>query len=163
MKSLLFALVLVVLCSSLTAIDNRFVYPLGQVRGVNAQKIYVSDTQVLIRDSQDLLIYSTFNAWQPRLEAGFRSEFRMEDVNFQAGNIVYVSSQEASNTVSQIDSLSQLGRIFFINTVIGDKMSREGSTLYVADRYRGIDIINIGRGGTSEHLANFSEKWGIKD
>jgi hypothetical protein len=163
MKSLLFALVLVVLCSSLAAIDNRFVYPLGQVRGVNAQKIYVSDTQVLIRDSQDLLIYSTFNAWQPRLEAGFRSEFRMEDVNFQAGNIVYVSSQEASNTVSQIDSLSQLGRIFFINTVIGDKMSREGSTLYVADRYRGIDIINIGRGGTSEHLANFSEKWGIKD
>jgi hypothetical protein len=136
---------------------------LGQVKGVDAQNIHVSDSQILIRDAYNIWIYSTFNAWQPRLEAGFHSDFRIEDVDFQAGNLIYVSSQEASNTVTQIDSLSQFSRIYFINTVIGDKMSREGSTLYVADRYRGIDIINIGHGGTSEHLANFAEKWGIRD
>jgi len=163
MKRFVLSALLVLCILSVSAVDSRFVYPLGRVQNVDAQKIEVSEAQVLVRNAHNLLIYSTFNAWQPRLEVGFRSDYRIEDVNFQSGNLIYVSSQEASNNVTQVDSLSQYGRIYFTNTVIGDKMTREGSTLYVADRYRGIDIINVGRGGTTELLANFAEKWGIRD
>jgi hypothetical protein len=65
--------------------------------------------------------------------------------------------------LSVIDSLNQFGKIYFVNTLIGDKITREGATLYVADRYRGIDIINVGSGGGNDLLANFAEKWGVRD
>ncbi|MCK9583996.1 MAG: hypothetical protein M0R69_03675 [Candidatus Cloacimonetes bacterium] len=161
------SLILIILIASITlgagAVDNRFLYPLGQIKGVEANRIKVSDAQVLTHNLGQLWIYSTFNAWQPRLEASYFSQFRIEDVNFQEGNRIYLSSHEPANTVSLIDSLSSFGRLYFINTVIGDKLTREGSTLYVADRFRGIDIIDIGGGVSSELIANFSEKWGIKD
>ncbi len=163
MKKLILSVLIAITLLGCGGVESRFIYPLGQITDVHAEKIEVSDSQVLVRDSHNLWVYSTFNAWQPRLEAGFRSDYRIEDVNFQAGNQIYVSSQEASNAVSVVDSLSQYGRIYFINTVIGDEMSREGATLYVADRYRGIDIINLGQGGSTELLANFAEKWGIRD
>jgi hypothetical protein len=145
------------------AVDNRFLYPLGHIKGTEALNIDVTDGQVLVRNQRQIWIYSTFNAWQPRLETGYTSLFRIEDVNFMGGNYIYVSSREPTNMISPVDSLNQFGKIYFTNTLIGDKITREGSTLYVADRYRGIDIINVGRGGSNDMIANFSEKWGVRD
>jgi hypothetical protein len=145
------------------AIDNRFLFPLGRIQASEAYNIDVSEGNVLVRNQRQLWIYSTFNAWQPRLETSYQSLYKIEDVNFQGGNYIYASSQEATNTLSPIDSLNQFGKIFFVNTLIGDKITREGATLYVADRYRGIDIINVGRGGSNDLLANFAEKWGVRD
>lgn len=156
---------LLILCLSLAgyALENRFIYPLSTVKNSQAYSIDVEDGNVLVRNQYQMWFYSTFNAWQPRLEASFSSLHPIEDVNLQAGNYLYVSSHEPTNTVTVIDSLSKYGKIFFVNTIIGDKLTREGSTLYVADRYRGIDIIDVGRGGVNDLIANFSEKWGIRD
>lgn len=163
MKSLILIILILSFTLGVGAVDNRFLYPLGQIKGVEANNIQVADSQVLIHNLSQLWIYSTFNVWQPRLEASYYSQHRIEDVNFQAENRVYLSSHEPANNVSSIDSLNTFGRIYFIDTVIGDKLTREGSTLYVADRYRGIDIIDIGGGVSTELVSNFSEKWGIKD
>lgn len=163
MKSLILTIMIVSFTLCAQAVDNRFLYPLGRIKGVEANNILVSDSQVLTHNLSQLWIYSTFNTWQPRLEASYISEYRIEDVDFQAGNRIYLSSHEPANNVSPIDSLSLFGRIYFIDTVIGDRITREGSTLYVADRYRGIDIIDIGGGVSTELMSNFSEKWGIKD
>ena len=163
MKSLILIILILSFTLGIGAVDNRFLYPLGQIKGVEANRIQVADSQVLTHNLSQLWVYSTFNVWQPRLEASYYSQYRIEDVNFQAGNRIYLSSHEPANNVSPIDSLNMYGRIYFIDTVIGDKLTREGSTLYVADRFRGIDIIDIGGGVSSELIANFSEKWGIKD
>lgn len=163
MKSLILIILILSFTLGSEAVDNRFLYPLGQIKGVEANRIQVADSQVLTHNLSQLWVYSTFNVWQPRLEASYLSGYRIEDVNFQAGNRIYLSSHEPANSVSPIDSLNLYGRIYFIDTVIGDKLTREGSTLYVADRYRGIDIIDIGGGVSAELMANFSEKWGIKD
>lgn len=123
------SLILIILILSFTlgaeAVDNRFLYPLGQIKGVEANRIQVADSQVLTHNLSQLWVYSTFNAWQPRLEASFYSEYRIEDVNFQAGNRIYLSSHEPANNVSPIDSLNLYGRIYFIDTVIGDKLTRK--------------------------------------
>lgn len=163
MKSIILWILILFNTISLAALDNRFIYPLGHIQDAEALSIEVDDSQVLVHNQNQLWIYSIFNVWQPRLEASFYSQYRIEDVNFQAGNRIYVSSHEPANVISAIDSLGQYGRIYFINNVIGDRLAREGSTLYVADRYRGIDIIDVGSGGTTELRANFAEKWGIKD
>lgn len=163
MKRLIILVLIIIVAVASFAVDNRFLYPLGHIKGAEALNIDVADGQVLVRNQRQIWIYSTFNAWQPRLETGYRSLYRIEDVNFMAGNYIYVSSQEPTNTISQVDSLNQYGKIYFTNTVIGDRITREGSTLYVADRYRGIDIINVGRGGSNDLQANFSEKWGVRD
>jgi hypothetical protein len=161
-KTLLLILLLCMFAHAL-AVDNRFVFPLAQVKSSQAYTIAVEAGNVLVRNQYQMWIYSTFNAWQPRLEASFASLHPIEDVNMQAGNYLYVSSHEPTNTVTTIDSLSLYGKLFFTNTVIGDKMTREGATLYVADRYRGIDIIDVGRGGANDLIASFAEKWGIRD
>lgn len=163
MKRLTVLLLMLALSLVLLAVDNRFLYPLGKIEDSEALSIDVSDGQVLVRNQNQMWVYSTFNAWQPRLETAYTSLFKIEDTNFQSGNYIYVSSREPTNMVSPIDSLNQFGKIYFINTLIGDKITREGSTLYVADRYRGIDIINVGRGGANDLIANFSEKWGVRD
>ncbi|HQQ67495.1 MAG TPA: hypothetical protein PLX77_01580 [Candidatus Cloacimonadota bacterium] len=156
-------LIMIMLAGMLLAVDNRFVHPLAQVKDAQAYSIDVDSGNVLVHNQHQMWIYSTFNAWQPRLEGSFTSLHPIEDVNIQGGNYLYVSSHEPTNTVTVIDSLSLNGKIFFMNTIIGDKLTREGSTLYVADRFRGIDIINVGRGGGGDLLANFAEKWGIRD
>jgi hypothetical protein len=163
MRSTVLCILILMLSLSISAVDNRFLYALGQIKDAEALSIDVADSQVLVHNQNQLWVYSTFNAWQPRLEASYFSQYRIEDVNFQAGNRIYVSSHEPANVITAIDSLNQYGRIYFINNVIGDKLTREGSTLYAADRYRGIDIIDVGGGGTTELMANFAEKWGIKD
>lgn len=163
MKRPMILSLLLLISISCAAIDNRFLYPLGIVKDSEAYSIDVSDSQVLTRNQKQLWIYSTFNAWQPRLETSYNSLARIEDVNFQSGNYIYVSSREPTNVLSAIDSLNQFGKIYFVDTLIGDKITREGATLYVADRYRGIDIINVGSGGGNDLLANFAEKWGVRD
>ncbi|MCB5253054.1 MAG: hypothetical protein RBR69_03295 [Candidatus Cloacimonadaceae bacterium] len=163
MKRLILIILIALFMIGAKAVENRFLYPLGHVKGVEANHIQVADSQVLTHNLNQLWVYSTFNAWQPRLEASYLSEYRIEDVNFQTGNRIYLSSHEPANSVSIIDSLNMYGRIYFIDTVIGDNITREGSTLYVADRYRGIDIIDVGGGVSTELMSNFSEKWGIKD
>lgn len=163
MKHLVLICLAMLASVALSAVDNRFLYPLGHIQGVEALSIDAVDSQVLVRSQRQIWIYSTFNAWHPRLETGYQSLFRIEDTNFMAGNYIYASSQEPTNMITQIDSLNQYGKIYFMNTLIGDKITREGSTLYVADRYRGIDIINVGRGGSNDLIANFSEKWGVRD
>lgn len=163
MKKALCFLLLCCLMASLSGFDFKQINPLGIVAGSEAQNIQVENSLALVRNQNQLWVYSIFDVLSPRLEASFKSLHRIEDVNLQADNYIYVSSKEPSNTVTSIDSLNQFSRIYFINTVIGDKITREGATLYVADRYRGIDIINVGRGGSNDFLANFSEKWGIKD
>lgn len=163
MKKTLLVILLLSVLGHAIAVDNRFVFPLAQVKNSQAYTIAVDAGNVLVRNQYQMWIYSTFNAWQPRLEASFSSLHPIEDVNMQGGNYLYISSHEPTNMITAIDSLSLYGKMFFTNTVIGDKMTREGSTLYVADRYRGIDIIDVGRGGSSDLIASFAEKWGIRD
>jgi hypothetical protein len=142
------------------AIDDRFISPLATVKQNQAFSIAVDEGNVLVRNQYQMWVYSTFNAWQPRLEGSFSSLYPIEDVNIQGGNQLYVSSHEPTNTVTAIDSLNTYGRIFFTNPVIGDKMTREGSTLYVADRFRGIDIFDIGNGVGHDHEGEFCGKMG---
>jgi len=145
------------------ALDNRFVYPLGVVEDSQAYSIEVEAGTVLVRNEYQMWVYSTFNAWQPKLEGSFSSLHPIEDVNLQGSDYIYVSSHEPTNSITEIDSLNTYAKIFFVKTIIGDKMTREGSTLYVADRFRGIDIFDVGRGGGKDLIASFSEKWGIRD
>ena len=163
MKTLLISVLVVCIGITCFAVDNRFLYPLGTVKNVQAFSIDVEAGQVLVRNQNRIWVYTTFNAWQPRLEAAFISVNPIEDVNFLGGNHIYISSNEPTNTIVSVDSLNQFGKLIFTNTVIGDRLTREGATLYVADRYRGIDIINVGRGGANDLISNFSEKWGIRD
>ncbi|MDZ4181692.1 MAG: hypothetical protein U1B83_02355 [Candidatus Cloacimonadaceae bacterium] len=155
---LLFALIL-----SSHAIDDKYLYQLAHIKGINAMAIEVAENQVFARSQNQLWIYSIFNPWQPRMEAGFLSTSLIEDINIMSGNYIFFCSQEPSTTIVSIDSLNSYGKIFFTNTVLGDKMTREGSMLYVADRYRGIDIVYTGSGGLREIKSTFSEKWGIRD
>jgi len=99
----------------------------------------------------------------PKWKQLFFSPNPIEDIETLTGKYLYVASNEPTNQVILIDSLYTGSRIFFPQTIVGDKLTREGSILYVADRYRGIDIIDLGGGSTRELLSTFSEKWGIKD
>lgn len=162
-RNLLCLILLSLMLQSCAAVDNQFLYTLGTVTGSQAFSIDVVNGDVLVRNQNQIWLYSTFNAWQPRIEASFTSLYPIEDVNFQGGNYIYISSQEPTNIISSVDSLNQFGKIYFTRSLIGDRVTREGATLYVADRYRGIDIINIGSGGAQDLLANFSEKWGVRD
>lgn len=163
MRLLIISLLMLCLSCSAWSVDNRFIYPLTHVKNVNAYNIMHDRDLLYVNNQNQILIYSIFNAWQPRMEAGFFSPFTIEDIETQAANYFYVASREPSNQIVKIDSISTSGRIFFPTTVIGDRLTREGATLYVADRFKGIDIVNIGNGGLRELSATFSEKWGIRD
>lgn len=155
-------LMLCMSCSAWSA-DNRFIYPLTHVKNITAYNLLHDSDLLYVSNQNQILIYNTFNTWQPRIEAGFYSPFVIEDIETQSANYFYVASREPTNQIVKIDSISASGRIFFPTTMIGDKLTREGATLYVADRFKGIDIVNIGSGGLREITSTFSEKWGIRD
>lgn len=163
MKRALLSILMLAVAVSCLALDSRFINALASVKNSQAYSIDVEDGNVLVRNQYQMWVYSTFNAWQPRLEGSFNSLHPIEDVNLQGGNRIYVSSHEPTNAVTVIDSLSLYGKIFFINTIIGDHMTREGSTLYVADRFRGIDIFDVGSGNANDLKSSYAEKWGIRD
>lgn len=162
MKKALLCLVLLMM-AFLSAAESRHLYPLATVKNSQAYDITVDSGYVFVRNQRQIWIYNCFNAWQPRLESSFLSVHPIEDLNLQAGNTLYIASHEPTNTIVPIDSLNSSGRIYFVNNIIGDKMAREGSTLYVSDRVRGIDIFNIAKGALNNLIASFSEKWGILD
>jgi hypothetical protein len=143
--------------------DNRFLHQLAQIKNVTANAIKQDSGLLYVRNQNNIWVYSIFNAWQPKLETGFFSPFPIEDFATHAGNYLYVASREPTNQVMQVDSLSLSSKIFFTYPIIGDKLTREGATLYVADRFRGIDIVNIGGGSMRKVVSTFSEKWGIQD
>ncbi len=163
MRLLLTVILLFTLSCSAWSVENRYLYPLAHVKGVTALSIMENDGLIYTRNNNQVLVYSKFNAWQPRLEAGFFSPFMIEDMESQTGNYLYIASREPTNQIIPIDTLATSGKIFFPSTAIGDKLTREGSTLYIADRFKGIDIVNIGKGSKRELLSTFSEKWGIRD
>lgn len=163
MRLLLISLLMLSFSCSAWSAENRYLYPLTHVKNVQAFSISEDNNLVYTRNQNQVLVFSIFNAWQPRIEAGFYSPFSIEDIDTVAGNYLYVASREPANQIIPIDTLATSGKIFFPSTVIGDKLTREGATLYIADRFRGIDIVNIGNGGSRELLATFSEKWGIRD
>jgi hypothetical protein len=150
-------------CLNAIAIDNRFLHQLAQIKNVQAFSLKQDNGLLYVRNQNQIWVYSIFNAWQPKLETGFLSPFPIEDFATHSGNYLYVASREPTNQIIQVDSLSMSSKIFFTYPVTGDKLTREGSTLYVADRFRGIDIVNIGGGSIREIISTFSEKWGIRD
>ena len=162
MRKALFA-VLLLAVTALGAIDDRIPYQLAHLKNIQPYNVDFSEDQVILRSQNYIWIHSLFNPWSPRLEGVFLSSSRIEDINVLGGNQLYICSQDAANVVTSIDTLSSPGRIYFTNYMIGDKITREGSMLYVADRFRGIDIIDIGKGGMREIKSTFSEKWGIRD
>ncbi|MDD2229161.1 MAG: hypothetical protein PHY48_07115 [Candidatus Cloacimonetes bacterium] len=162
MRLLLISLLMLSFSCSAWSVENRYLYPLTHVKNVQAFSIAEDTNLVYTRNQNQILVFSIFNAWQPRIETGFTSLFSIEDAEMQAGKYLYVASREPSNQLIPIDTLATSGKIFFPSTVIGDKLTREGATLYIADRYRGIDIVNIGS-GARDLLSTFSEKWGIRD
>jgi hypothetical protein len=151
------------LCAALYGIDDRFLHQLVHVDHIPAYSVDYSEDQVVLHNQNYLWVYSIFNPWQPKPEAVFVSTAMIGDVNVMGGNNLYISSQEAANTVTPVDTLDTWTRVYFPNLIIGDKITREGSILYVADRFKGIDIMDIGKGGMREILSTFSEKWGIRD
>lgn len=163
MKHFFLILVILIISSMALGIDDKFVHQLAHVKNAQAFAIKYDNDMVYVRNQNYIWVYSIFNAWQPRLETGFLSPFPIEDMETHAGNYLFVASREPTNQLLQVDSLNVGTRIFFPQTIIGDKTTREGATMYVADRFKGIDIINIGGGTMREILSTFSEKWGIKD
>ncbi|MCB5224215.1 MAG: hypothetical protein WCY21_02225 [Candidatus Cloacimonadaceae bacterium] len=161
-KALLFTLV-VLACASAVAIDFRVPQLLAHMKEPQPYNIDFQEKQVILRNKNYVWINSIFNPWSPRLEAVFFSQYIIEDVNMLSNNHLYICSQEPGNLVSTVDTLSYPSSIYFPNIAIGNKMTREGSMLYVADRFRGIDIIDIGKGASRELRSTFSEKWGIRD
>ncbi len=162
MKTRLLIILLALLIASLGAIDDRYLHQLAHLKNIKPYQVNVGDEQVVLSDQNDLWIYTMFNAWQPRLEGVFHSVYKIEDVNVMGRDQLFICSQEAANVITSVDTLSTPGRIYFTNLIIGDKMTREGSILFVADRFRGIDIIDIGKGGLKNRESTFSEKWGIR-
>ena len=144
-------------------IDERFLHMMAHIKTSPAFAISANHQQVITNDTNQIRIFSTFNVWQPRLEAAFYSIFPIEDINIAGDKYIFICSSEATNSVSTVDSVQTYGKIYFTNTVTGEKLTREGSTLYIADRYRGIDIVDIGGGGSKDLRSTFSEKWGIRD
>lgn len=163
MKRILILVVLVSLALGAWAVESRFLNHIAHIRTTPAMNIMAENRQVLVRNTNQLWIYSTFNAWQPRIEASYYSVYPIEDINIAADRYLYICSAEPTNSVIPIDSLNLYGKIYFTSTFIGDKITREGSTIYIADRNRGIDIIDIGNGGSRDIRSTFSEKWGIRD
>ncbi len=158
---LLMILASIVFCAK--AVDTRFLNYIAHIKTTPAMNIMAENRQVLVRNTNQVWIYSTFNTWQPRIEASFYSVFPVEDINLAADRYLYICSAEPINSVVPIDSLNLYGKIYFTSTFIGDKITREGATIYIADRNRGIDIIDIGGGGSRDIRSTFSEKWGIRD
>ncbi|MCB5247796.1 MAG: hypothetical protein LHW57_07225 [Candidatus Cloacimonetes bacterium] len=163
MKNTLLIILALLACASAAAIDFRIPQLLVHQQYPHPYHIDYQEDQVVIRDQNYIWIHSIFNPWSPRLEGVFRSQYIIEDVNMLGGNQLYVCSQDPANLVTSVDTLSYPGTIYFTTTVQGDRITREGSMLYVADRFRGIDIIDIGKGGMREVKSTFSEKWGIRD
>lgn len=164
MKSIVVTIMVLCLCLPALAIDTKFLSPLAHVKTTPAFSLKHDHDLLYTRNQNSIWVYSIFNAWQPKLETGFFSPFPIEDFASHSGNYLYVTSREPTNQVLPIDSLAtNSGKIFFTYPITGDKLTREGATLYVADRFRGIDIVNIGGGSVREIVATFSEKWGIKD
>ena len=163
MKRSLLSILCLLMCLSIFAIDNKFLHQLAYIKTSQAYSIRFAEDLVYANNQNYIWVYSIFNAWQPKMEAAFFSPNPIEDIETLTGKYLYVASNEPTNQVILIDSLYTGSRIFFPQTIVGDKLTREGSILYVADRYRGIDIIDLGGGSTRELLSTFSEKWGIKD
>lgn len=161
--SLILLIPLILLVSLCYGIDDRYLHQMAHIKGVPAYAIDAMNQQVFVRNTNNIFVYSTFNAWQPRLDAGFFSVFPIEDMNVVGDKHIFISSREITNTVIPIDSVQTRGKIYFTHTIPGDKITREGSTLYIADRYRGIDIMDIGNGGSQDLRSTFSEKWGVLD
>ncbi len=163
MKKLLFSLTILMIIFSLKAGDDKFLQPLTRVSGAQAQSIQVFDDQVITRGTNQVWIYNIFNLFKPSLEASFLSGAQIEDLDLVGNNYLYVVTREPANIIVPVDSLNSYARIFFTEHLPGDKITREGSTVYVADRFKGIDIINIGKGGLREIISTFSTNWGIRD
>ena len=163
MKRGILCLIAISLCLSAWAIDTKYLTPLAHIKNAQAFTIKQDHDLLYVCNQNSIRIYSIFNAWQPKLEAGFYSPFPIEDFATHSGNYLYVASREPTNQILPVDSLSVGSKIFFTYPITGNKLTREGATLYVADRFKGIDIVNIGGGSLREIVATYSEKWGIKD
>ena len=163
MKRSLLSILCLLMCLSIFAIDNKFLHQLAYIKTSQAYSIRFAEDLVYANNQNYIWVYSIFNAWQPKMKAAFFSPNPIEDIETLTGKYLYVASNEPTNQVILIDSLYTGSRIFFPQSIVGDKLTREGSILYVADRYRGIDIIDLSGGSTRELLSTFSEKWGIKD
>ena len=163
MKNTLLLVLALLVCVSAAAIDYRIPQLLAHMKAPQPYNVDFQEGQVILSNQNYVWIHSIFNPWSPRLEAVFSSQYIIEDVNMLGGNQLYVCSQEPANLVASVDTLSYPGTIYFTTTIPGNRITREGSMLYVADRFRGIDIIDIGKGGMREIKSTFSEKWGIRD
>lgn len=163
MKNVMLLVLVLLICVSAAAIDYRIPQLLAHMKTPQPYNIDYQGDQVILHNQNYVWIHSIFNPWSPRLEAVFFSQYPIEDVNLLGGSQLYICSQEPANQITTIDTLSYPSTIYFTNIIPGNKITREGSLLYVADRFRGIDIIDIGQGSMREIKSTFSEKWGIRD
>lgn len=163
MKKLIVSLAILSCLLGLQAIDDRFLQPIVRVAGSQAFGIQVFEDQVITHNQNQIWIYNIFNLFQPSIEASFLSAAQIEDFDLVGNNYLYVITREPANIIVPVDSLNSYSRIYFTEHLPGDKITREGSTVYVADRFKGIDVINIGKGGLREIISTFSTNWGIKD
>jgi len=158
---------LLILCALyvfvLYAVDDRFLTKISHQTGRQAFKIDARDEKAIISNQSQVWIYSVFNPFRPQTDASYYSVFPIEDFELMAAKYLFVSSKAPTNSLLQVDSLNVYGKIFFPNTLIGDRINREGSTIYISDHNRGIEIIDIGSGALRETKSVFSEKWGIRD
>ncbi|PKN78852.1 MAG: hypothetical protein CVU48_07125 [Candidatus Cloacimonetes bacterium HGW-Cloacimonetes-1] len=165
MKHLKISLLMLLACASgmLFGMDNKFLNRINHLKKHPVYNIVVNDQKAILYNQNQVWVYSMFNPWKPQVECSFYSTYVIEGVDLMGGKYLYISSREPTNNIVEIDSLNQYGKIFFPNLITGDKITREGSILYVADHQRGIDIIDIGSGGIKETKSAFSEKWGVRD
>ncbi len=162
-KQLCFALVFLTLGMSCFGVDNKFLNRIANIRTQPAFNIWVNGDKVITKNQNQVWIYSVFNPWQPQIDASYYSVAPIEDIDLMGDRYLFISTREPTNTLLPIDSLNVYGKIFFPTLLLGDKIRREGSVLHISDLQRGIEIIDIGSGGSRETKSVFSEKWGIRD
>lgn len=164
MKKLFWLCLLLFALSSsiLAAVDNKFINRIYHNKQHPSYNIALSGDKVINSSKNQIWIYSVFNPWQPQIDASYYSVAPIEDFEMMGDRYLFISTREPTNTLLEIDSLNVFGKIFFTTLLEGDSIQREGSTIYVSDLQRGVEIIDIGSGGARETKSVFSEKWGIR-
>ena len=126
MKRRLLSILCLLICLSIFAIDNKFLHQLAYIKTSQAYSIRFAEDLVYTNNQNYIWVYSIFNAWQPKMEAAFFSPNPIEDIETLTGKYLYVASNEPTNQVILIDSLYTGSRIFFPQSIVGDKLTREG-------------------------------------
>jgi len=162
-KSPLISLIVLSLFWQALGAEYKFLNVIATIPEFQATGVRTYDQYAYVWSDKELRIYTLSNLWQPRLTTAFVSGQPISDIAVLEPRHLIVCSPEISNTVTEIDSLNELGEIFRVETLSCEHIDREGALLYASDSQKGLEIYDIGKGKLPQLLSVFSQKWGILD